>query len=99
MRGLAGLKTRIARLERQVDVEWIGVAWLNPDKSIVFEGRVFTDEDAFEKAWHAKGYTIMYLVAVVENFLCGQEVRRCTDASGVDGVGNVSAEGGKQNGV
>jgi len=30
------LRTRIARLERQVDVKRIGVAWLNPDKSIVF---------------------------------------------------------------
>ena len=30
------MRTRIARLERQVDVKRIGVAWLNPDKSIVF---------------------------------------------------------------
>jgi hypothetical protein len=94
MRGFAGLRTRIGRLERRVNVERIGCAWLNPDKSVVFDGKVFTDQAEFEEAWRVKGYDSMYLVTWNLDIPCSQQVFRGAEALQPIGAEGAGAEEG-----
>lgn len=93
MRGSAGLKARLTRLEQRLNVTRKGVAWVNPDKSILFESKEFTDEAEFEKAWRGKGYTEMVLVTWNLDILNRQKVFRCGQAAEPD---EAKAGGGSE---
>jgi hypothetical protein len=75
------LKSRLARLEDRFNVERKGVAWLNPDKSVLFEGKEFTDMAEFEKAWRGAGYTEMILVTWNLDIPNKGNVFRCGETS------------------
>lgn len=74
------LKSRLAKLEDRLNVKRKGVAWLNPDKSVLFEGKEYTDQAEFEKAWRGEGYTEMILVTWNLDIPNRQKVFRCAEA-------------------